>query len=72
MGAEAEGPSIYDLTIDEFPPHRLADMARWRNDSGVNRYLRQGLRTLDDVQEWYAQYFSRAENKLFAVYSVAR
>jgi RimJ/RimL family protein N-acetyltransferase len=31
--------------------------------------LRQGIRTLDEVQDWYTQYFSRAENKLFAVYA---
>jgi RimJ/RimL family protein N-acetyltransferase len=60
---------MYDLTIDDFPPDRLADITRWRNDPTVNRYLRQGIRTLEEVQEWYAQYFSRAENKLFAVYA---
>jgi RimJ/RimL family protein N-acetyltransferase len=60
---------MYDLTIDNFPPDRLADIARWRNDPDVNRYLRQGIRTLEEVQAWYTQYFSRAENKLFAVYA---
>jgi hypothetical protein len=55
---------MYDLTIEEFPPDRLADIARWRNDPDVNRYLRQGIRTLEEVQEWYAQYFARAEKKL--------
>jgi RimJ/RimL family protein N-acetyltransferase len=58
-----------DITIDEFPPDCLADVVHWRNDPVVNRYLRPGIRTLDEVQEWYAQYFSRAENKLFAVYA---
>jgi RimJ/RimL family protein N-acetyltransferase len=33
----------------------------------VNRYLRPGLRTLNEVQGWYVEYFSRAEHKLFAV-----
>jgi len=60
---------MYDLTIDEFPPDRLAAIVHWRNDPVVNRYLRQGIRTLKEVQEWYAQYFSGAENKLFAVYT---
>jgi RimJ/RimL family protein N-acetyltransferase len=60
---------MYDLTIDEFPPDRLADIVHWRNDPVVNCYLRSGIRTLNEVQEWYAQYFSRAENKLFAVYA---
>jgi RimJ/RimL family protein N-acetyltransferase len=58
-----------DLTIDKFPSDRLSAIVHWRNDPVVNLYLRQGIRTLDEVQEWYAQYFSRAENKLFAVYA---
>ena len=60
---------MYDLTVDEFPPDRLAAVVHWRNDPVANRYLRQGIRTLEEVQEWYAQYFSRAEHKLFAVYA---
>jgi len=60
---------MYDITIDEFPPDRLAEIVRWRNDPAVNRYLRQGILTLEEVQEWYTQYFARAENKLFAVYA---
>jgi RimJ/RimL family protein N-acetyltransferase len=60
---------MYDLTIDEFPPDRLAAIVHWRNDPAVNRYLRQGIRTLEEVQEWYTQYFSKAEHKLFAVYA---
>src|SRR5215831_19517849 len=59
---------MYDLIIDDFPPDRLAAIVHWRNDPAVNRYLRQGIHTLEEVQEWYAQYFARAENKLFAVY----
>jgi RimJ/RimL family protein N-acetyltransferase len=59
---------MYDLTIDDFPPDRLAAIVHWRNDPVVNRYLQQGIRTLEEVQEWYAQYFSRAEHQLFAVY----
>jgi RimJ/RimL family protein N-acetyltransferase len=58
-----------NLTIDEFPPDRLAAIVHWRNDPAVNRYLRQGILTLEDVQGWYTQYFSRAEHKLFAVYA---
>ena len=58
-----------DLTIDDFPPDRLADSVHWRNDPAVNRYLRQGIRTLDEIQAWYAQHFTRAENKLSAVYA---
>ena len=58
-----------DITLDDFPPDRLADIVHWRNDPAVNRYLRQGIRTLEEVQEWYGQYFARAENKLFAVYA---
>jgi RimJ/RimL family protein N-acetyltransferase len=60
---------MYDLTIDDFPPDCLSSIVQWRNDSAVNKYLRQGIHTLEEVQEWYAQYFSRAEHKLFAVYA---
>jgi RimJ/RimL family protein N-acetyltransferase len=31
--------------------------------------LRQGILTLEEVQGWYTQYFSKAEHKLFAVYA---
>jgi RimJ/RimL family protein N-acetyltransferase len=60
---------MYDLTIDDFPPDRLAAIVHWRNDLAVNKYLRQGIRTLEDVQGWYTQYFSTAEHQLFAVYA---
>ena len=60
---------MYDITIDDFPPDRLAAIVHWRNDPAVNKYLRQGIRTLAEVQEWYAQYFARVEHKLFAVYA---
>jgi len=60
---------MHDMTIDDFPADRLAAIVQWRNDSAVNTYLRQGFHTLDEVQGWYTQYFSRAENKLFAVYA---
>jgi RimJ/RimL family protein N-acetyltransferase len=58
-----------DITLDDFPPDRLAEIVHWRNDPAVNKYLRQGIRTLKEVQEWYTQYFAQAENKLFAVYA---
>lgn len=60
---------MHDMTIDDFPPDRLSSIVQWRNDRAVNQYLRQGIHTLAEVQEWYMQYFSRAENKLFAVYA---
>lgn len=60
---------MYAITVDEFPPDRLAAIVHWRNDPVVNRYLRQGVLTLADVQAWCAQYFSRAEYQLFAVYA---
>ena len=48
---------MHDLTIDEFPLDRLAEIAPWRNDPAVNRYLRQGIRTLNEVQAWDVQSF---------------
>ena len=58
--------------LDDFLPERLAAIVHWRNDPAVNRYLRQGILTLEDVQEWCTQYFSRAEHQLFAVYADTR
>ena len=69
MCSGMEGISMYDITLDEFPPDRLAAIVHWRNDPAVNRYLRQGILTLETVQAWYTQYFSRAEHQLFAVYA---
>jgi uncharacterized membrane protein YgcG len=60
---------MYDITLDDFPPDPLAEIVHWRNDPVVNRYLRQGILTLETVQGWYAKYFSTAEHKLFAVYA---
>jgi RimJ/RimL family protein N-acetyltransferase len=56
------------ITLDAFPPDRLALIVQWRNDDAVNAFLRPGLRTLTEVEEWYTQYFTRADNQLFAVY----
>src|SRR6266446_8731612 len=69
MCSGMEGISMYDITLDEFPPDRLAAIVHWRNDPAVNRYLRQGILTLETVQAWYTPYFSRAEHQLFAVYA---
>jgi RimJ/RimL family protein N-acetyltransferase len=58
-----------DITLDDFPPERLAAMVHWRNDPVVNRYWRHGILALEEVQEWYVKYFSGAEHKLFTVYA---
>jgi len=42
---------MYDITIDDFPSDCLAAIVHWRNHRVVNRYLRQGFLTLEDVQE---------------------
>ena len=34
--------------LDDFLPERLAAIVHWRNDPAVNRYVRQGIRTLDE------------------------
>jgi RimJ/RimL family protein N-acetyltransferase len=60
---------MHDITVDAFPPDRLAAIVHWRNDPAVNRHLRQGIRTLQEVEDWYAQYFSRTDNRLLAVYA---
>jgi hypothetical protein len=39
VDAEAEGASIYDLTIDDFPPDGLAAIVSWCNDPAINKEL---------------------------------
>jgi len=56
-----------DLTIAPFPDDDLASMVKWRTDPDVNKYIRAGLRTLEAVRKWYDEYFSAAENLLFAI-----
>jgi len=59
-----EGISMYDLTIDDCPSDRLAAMVHWRNDPVVNRYVRQGILTLEEVQAWYTQYFFQSREQI--------
>jgi RimJ/RimL family protein N-acetyltransferase len=57
-----------DITIDDFPSDGLVSLAQWRTDPEVHQFLRPGLRTVEAVHAWYDTYFSREENRLFALY----
>ncbi len=56
-----------DLQIIEYPDNELELISKWRGDSRVNRYIRQGIRTLDEVHKWKRDYFSSERNQLFSI-----
>ena len=61
-------PSITSrIHIVDFPEASLPEIVRWRNDSVVNKYLRPGNRTLNEVEEWYQEYFGSRGNRVFAI-----
>ena len=55
------------ISILDFREASLPLIVKWRNDGDVNKYLRQGYRALEEVREWYHDYFSSRENTLFAI-----
>jgi len=61
--------SFDNISIVDFPEESLSAIVKWRNDSDVNRYLRPGYRTLEEVQEWYYGYFSSHGNHLFGIWA---
>ena len=61
---EGEKYAMSDLTIDDFPRDGLVSIAQWRTDPEVNQFFRPGIRTVEEVREWYDPYFSRVENRL--------
>jgi RimJ/RimL family protein N-acetyltransferase len=58
-----ENIEISDFSIEDLPA-----IVNWRNDSDVNKYLRHGFRTLEEVQKWHREYFSSESNRLLAIY----
>ena len=56
-----------NISITDFPEESLSAIVKWRNDGDVNKYLRPGYRTLEEVQEWYHGYFSSCGNQLLAI-----
>ena len=61
-----------DIKISDYPEEHLSAIAEWRSDSRVNRYLRVGYRTVEEVREWYHGYFGAAENRLFGIWADER
>jgi RimJ/RimL family protein N-acetyltransferase len=56
-----------NIAIVDFQKSDLHLMVKWRSDNHINHFLRPGLRTLPELQDWYDQYFSLQENKLFCI-----
>ena len=56
-----------DLQIIEYPDNELELISKWRSDSRVNRYIRQGIRTFEEVRQWKRDYFSGERNQLFSI-----
>ena len=57
-----------DIKIADYPEEHLSAIAKWRSDSKVNRYLRVGYRSIEEVRQWYQSYFGSAENCLFGIW----
>jgi RimJ/RimL family protein N-acetyltransferase len=55
------------IEVIDFPKSYLIYLVKWRSDDHINSFLRQGMRTLSEIQNWYDQYFSLSENKLFCI-----
>ena len=56
-----------DLHICEFPDNELALIAKWRSNPEVNQYIRKGIQSLEEVQEWKRDYFSGDSNQLLSI-----
>jgi hypothetical protein len=50
-----EEPSMYDITLDDFPLDRLAAIVHWRNDPAVHN-KRLGMRRRGMVQTSFSQW----------------
>jgi RimJ/RimL family protein N-acetyltransferase/protein tyrosine phosphatase (PTP) superfamily phosphohydrolase (DUF442 family) len=55
------------IEIVDFSKSDLNLMIKWRSDNHINRFLRQSMRTLPEIQKWYDEYFSLEENKLYSI-----
>ena len=55
------------LKIDSFKESDLHLVAKWRSDERVNRYIRTGRRTLEEVREWFQEQLSGEENRMYLI-----
>ena len=56
-----------NIDITEFNEADIHLIARWRSEPRINAFIRPGRRTLNEVQEWYRDYFSGETNKLYLI-----
>ena len=53
-----------DIKIIDFSADNLSSIVKWRNDNEVNKFLRSGYRTIQEVSDWYNNFFLKEQNKL--------
>jgi len=58
-----------DIKIIDFSADNLSSIVKWRNDNEVNKFLRSGYRTIQEVSDWYNNFFLKEQNKLLALYA---
>ena len=56
-----------NISIIDFPEDSLSAIVKWRNDPEINKYLRPGYRSLEEVTEWYTGHYSSHGNRLFGI-----
>jgi RimJ/RimL family protein N-acetyltransferase len=55
------------IGITEFDKSDLHLISKWRSNPVVNMFLRPGIRTPDEVRNWYDDYFSGEVNRLYMI-----
>lgn len=58
---------MHKLEIEYFPKSELQLIVKWRSDDRINKFLRQGMRLLTEIENWYTNYFSISENELYGI-----
>ena len=56
-----------DLKIIEYPISELEYISKWRTDPNINKFIRPGIQTLEEVRQWVSNYFSKDSNQLFSI-----
>ncbi len=56
-----------NIGVTEFNQTDLHLISKWRSNLEISAFLRPGMRTLNEVQTWYRDYFSAETNRLFLI-----
>ena len=55
------------IKITESNKPDLHLISKWRSDARINKFIRPGRRTLEEVRQWYNDYFSGEANRLYMI-----